>query len=107
MADVSTTHHQVVNRSNTQNLVISKLEFALLPTSIYVTAETEGGNTGIYGPIDADSALLADKLLTKKYWAEMPWSMKRYGTIFSTAIDILEEAITSWGCLRSTICSGI
>ena len=46
--------------------MISKLEFALLPTSIYVTAETEGGNTGIYGPIDADSALLADKLLTKK-----------------------------------------
>ena len=31
-----------------------------------MTAETEGGNTGIYGPIDADSALLADKLLTKK-----------------------------------------
>ena len=112
MADVSTTHHQVVNRSNTQNLVISKLEFVRLTatsgkTSIYVTAETEGGNTGIYGPIDADSALLADKLLTKKYWAEMPWSMKRYGTIFSTVIDILEEVITSWGCLRSTICSGI
>ena len=54
-----------------QDLVISKLEFIRLTAtsgkaSIYVTAETEGGNTGIYGPIDADAALLADKLLVKK-----------------------------------------
>ena len=110
MADVSTTH-QVVNRSNMQDLVISKLEFIRLSAtsgqiSIIVTAETEGGNKGIYGPIDADAVLLADKLLAKKYWAEMLWSMKPYGTIFSTAIDILEEVITSWVCLRSIICSG-
>jgi len=70
MADVSTTH-QVVNRSNMQDLVISKLEFIRLSatsgqTSIYVTAETEGGNKGIYGPIDADAVLLADKCLAKK-----------------------------------------
>ena len=61
MADVSTTH-QVVNRSNMQDLVISKLEFIRLSAtsgqiSIYVTAETEGGNKGIYGPIDADAGL--------------------------------------------------
>ena len=111
MAKVNATHDQIVNQSNMQNLVISKLEFIRLTTtsgqaSIYVTAETEGGNKGIYGPIDADAVLLADKLLVKKYWAEMLWSMKPYGTIFSTAIDILEEVITSWVCLRSIICSG-
>ena len=48
MAEVSTTHHQVVNQSNMQDLVISKLEFIRLSatsgqTSIYVTVETEGG----------------------------------------------------------------
>ena len=71
MAKVNTTHDQIVNQSNMQNLVISKLEFIRLTTtsgqaSIYVTAETEGGNKGIYGPIDADAVLLADKLLVKK-----------------------------------------
>jgi L-alanine-DL-glutamate epimerase-like enolase superfamily enzyme len=71
MAEVSTTHHQVVNQSNMQDLVISKLEFIRLTAtsgkaSIYVTAETKGENKGIYGPIDADAALLADKLLAKK-----------------------------------------
>ena len=71
MAKVNTTHDQIVNQSNVQNLVISKLEFIRLTTtsgqaSIYVTAETEGGNKGIYGPIDADAVLLADKLLVKK-----------------------------------------
>ncbi|HIO08897.1 TPA: mandelate racemase [Candidatus Poribacteria bacterium] len=71
MAEVNTTHYQVVNQSSMQDLVISKLEFIRLTAtsgkaSIYVTAETEGGNKGIYGPIDADAALLADKLLVKK-----------------------------------------
>ena len=71
MAEVSTTHHQVVNQSNMEDLVISKLEFIRLTaasgnTSIYLTAETKGGNNGIYGPIDADAALLADRLLVKK-----------------------------------------
>ena len=71
MAKVNATHDQIVNQSNMQNLVISKLEFIRLTTtsgqaSIYVTAETEGGNKGIYGPIDADAVLLADKLLVKK-----------------------------------------
>lgn len=71
MAKVNTTHDQIVNQSNMQNLVISKLEFIRLTTtsgqaSIYVTAETEGGNKGIYGPLDADAVLLADKLLVKK-----------------------------------------
>ena len=71
MAKVNTTHDQIVNQSNVQNLVISKLEFIRLTitsgqASIYVTAETEGGNKGIYGPIDADAVLLADKLLVKK-----------------------------------------
>ena len=71
MEKVNTTHDQIVNQSNMQNLVISKLEFIRLTTtsgqaSIYVTAETEGGNKGIYGPIDADAVLLADKLLVKK-----------------------------------------
>ena len=52
MAEVSTTHHQVVNQSNMQDLVISKLEFIRLTAtsgkaSIYVTAETEGENKGI------------------------------------------------------------
>ena len=111
MAEVSTTHHRVVNQSNMEDLVISKLEFIRLTaasgnTSIYLIAETKGGNNGIYGPIDADAALLADRLLVKKYWAEMPWSTKQYGTIFSIAIDILEEVITLWECLRLTICSG-
>ena len=46
MAKVNTTHDQIVNQSNMQNLVISKLEFIRLTTtsgqaSIYVTAETE------------------------------------------------------------------
>ena len=71
MAEVSTTHHQVVNQSNMEDLVISKLEFIRLTaasgnTSIYLTAETKGGNKGIYGPIDADAVLLADRLLVKK-----------------------------------------
>jgi len=71
MAEVSTTHHQVVNQSNMEDLVISKLEFIRLTaasgnTSIYLIAETKGGNKGIYGPIDADAALLADRLLVKK-----------------------------------------
>ena len=71
MEKVNTTHDQIVNQSNMQNLVISKLEFIRLTTtsgqaSIYVTAETEGGNKGIYGPLDADAVLLADKLLVKK-----------------------------------------
>ena len=71
MAEVSTTHHQVVNQSNMEDLVISKLEFIRLTaasgnTSIYLTTETKGGNKGIYGPIDADAVLLADRLLVKK-----------------------------------------
>ena len=71
MAEVSTTHHQVVNQSNMEDLVISKLEFIRLTaasgnTSIYLIAETKGGNKGIYGPIDADAVLLADRLLVKK-----------------------------------------
>jgi len=54
-----------------EDLVISKLEFIRLTaasgnTSIYLTAETKGGNKGIYGPIDADAVLLADRLLVKK-----------------------------------------
>jgi L-rhamnonate dehydratase len=53
------------------DLMIKKIEFLRLTgkggnKSIYVTAETAAGHKGIYGPIDADAALLADKLMVKK-----------------------------------------
>jgi L-rhamnonate dehydratase len=54
-----------------KELAISKMEFIRLTSEsgvkkIYLTAETENGIKGIYGPIDSDAALLADKLLIKK-----------------------------------------
>lgn len=54
-----------------KDLTIAKMEFIRLTAdsgqkSIYLTAETQNGLKGIYGPIDADAALLADKLLIKK-----------------------------------------
>jgi L-alanine-DL-glutamate epimerase-like enolase superfamily enzyme len=50
---------------------MNKIEFIRLTgkggnKSIYVTAETAAGIKGIYGPIDADAALLADKLMVHK-----------------------------------------
>ena len=60
-----------VYRSDTEELSIEKLEFIRLRNdsgkeSIYYTGATSNGIEGIYGPIDADAALLADKLLKKK-----------------------------------------
>ncbi|MDB4583415.1 hypothetical protein N9164_09700, partial [Draconibacterium sp.] len=59
------------NQNSDDELVISKMEFIRLTAksgqkSIYLTAETNNGIKGIYGPIDADAALLADKLLIKQ-----------------------------------------
>lgn len=56
---------------SSDDLVITNLEFIRLTgesgnKSIYYTGKTAGGVEGIYGPIDADAALLADKLLSKK-----------------------------------------
>ncbi len=56
---------------NDHELRISRMEFIRLSSdsgkrSIYIKAETNGGIQGIYGPIDADAALLADKLLINK-----------------------------------------
>jgi len=53
------------------DLRISRIEFIRLTgiagnKSIYVTAETENGIKGIYGPIDDDAVILADKLMVKK-----------------------------------------
>ena len=61
----------VANQSNTDDLEISKLEFIRLKAqsgkqSIYVTATLKNGIEGLYGPIDWDSALLADKMLKDK-----------------------------------------
>lgn len=71
IAEVNSHRHQTANQANDQDLVISKLEFIQLTASsgkksIYVTAETEGGIKGIYGPIDNDAVLLADKLMVRK-----------------------------------------
>ena len=71
MAEASGAHDQVLNQADTEGLVIANLEFVRLTaaagnTSIYLTAGTKGGKNGIYGPIDADAALLADRLLVKK-----------------------------------------
>jgi L-alanine-DL-glutamate epimerase-like enolase superfamily enzyme len=54
-----------------EDLIMNKIEFIRLTgkggnKSIYVTAETAAGIKGIYGPIDADAALLADKLMVHK-----------------------------------------
>lgn len=53
------------------DLRISRIEFIRLTgiagnKSIYVTAETVNGIKGIYGPIDDDAVILADKLMVKK-----------------------------------------
>ena len=71
MATVSTPDQQIANQKSDADLEISRLEFIRLTTdsgkvSIYLTAETKNGTEGIYGPIDADAALLADKLMIKK-----------------------------------------
>lgn len=71
MADINYHTHPVANKTNDLDLVISKLEFIRLTASsgkksIYVTAETKGGIKGIYGPIDDDAVIFADKLMVKK-----------------------------------------
>ncbi len=60
-----------VNPYREDDLEISGMEFIRLraasgKASIYLSATTKGGETGIYGPIDTDAALMADKLLIKK-----------------------------------------
>ncbi len=50
---------------------ITKLEFIRLTAesgrkSIYLTAETAGGHKGLYGPIDWEGALIADKMMKSR-----------------------------------------
>ncbi len=62
---------QLQSVQSESDLKITKIEFIRLigssgNRSIYVTAETEGGTKGMYGPIDDDAMILADKLMVKK-----------------------------------------
>ncbi|MFC2098617.1 enolase C-terminal domain-like protein [Bacteroidota bacterium] len=71
MAQLSYPGQRFTNQNREDNLAISSLEFIQLRAesgkkAIYLTASTESGIDGIYGPIDADAALLADKLLINK-----------------------------------------
>lgn len=54
-----------------EDLTITVLDFIRLKSesgyqSIYLTVKTAGGNEGLYGPVDSDAALIADKLLKGK-----------------------------------------
>ena len=71
LAGAGSSSLPVANQSNPNDLIISKLEFIRLKAqsgkqSIYVTATLKNGIEGLYGPIDWDSALLADKMLKDK-----------------------------------------
>lgn len=55
-------------RAGENDLIITKLDFIRLTAesgkkSIYLTAETAGGYQGIYGPIDPEAVLIADKMM--------------------------------------------
>jgi len=71
MANTNSLQNQITTTQKEDDLSIAKLEFIRLTgtsgnRSIYATAETESGVKAIYGPIDDDAALLADKLMSKK-----------------------------------------
>ncbi|MEX0320856.1 MAG: enolase C-terminal domain-like protein [Puniceicoccaceae bacterium] len=59
------------SKDSPESLTITELEFVRLTaetgrSSIYLTAKTSGGHEGIYGPIDWEAALIADKMMKGK-----------------------------------------
>lgn len=61
--------------ADSSDFTITKLDFIRLKgnsgyRSIYLAAKTAGGHEGLYGPIDSDAALMADKLLKNKVIGE-------------------------------------